>query len=712
MKHDLKFTFRRIFKNKLSTIINVFGLTVGIFVSIALINFYIQERTVDHYHTKADRTYKAISRVQFNKNASEIFSITFGTLAESIQFNFSEVEHTARLYGPSNVEVDLKTKRFNNIRLLQVDYAFFQIFDIPGINTAAFNTPNDAVVSRETAQKLFNGDAIGKQIEVENNSYTITAIADIPKGTVFKFDIALPLPSMPYFEEMVNGGLEFETYVTLKKGIDATRTIAALTDHHNQLIEKEWPDNEASCFFLPLKEVYLNDAGVNNRMGNGDPNQLTIVLTISLVVLILALINYVNLQVANNHTRTLELRLKKIMGAGRKMLVKQSVMESSFLLLISMTLAIGLLELFYASSLRFLFGKEVFTIHEWHWKGWIILLSIATAISLITGIIPSLKLFKRSGLTQQAIGDKRLGKFTIGLVIFQFLVTATLLTVILFVNKQMDFLEKQPKGYDSEQIIVIDNLSDEHNERYELIRSRLLQNSAIVHVGGAQSAPGNGGSGQSVFRINTPPEDGIDIAHIRTLKGYTSTLDLNFTKGGDFTITDPKGEKQFILNESAVDHLFDENEEVIGSVINMSGRIGEIVGVVEDFHFLSLKYQVSPLALNIEELYELTLLVKMQTEHVKTNLEYINQVLSSVDPLYVFDYQFLDDQFEELYQSEIRTKKIITYATIVAFSISVTGLLALSLFVINSKVKEIAIRKTLGGSQRHIFMKLSSKLIT
>ncbi len=712
MRLDIKFTLRRILKNRFSAFINVMGLTIGIFVTIALINFYIQESTYDHHHEKVDRTFKAISRVDFNKGAPNVFPITFGTLAESILLNFNEVEQVARMYGPTNVELDLETQRFNDIRLFQMDYSFFQIFDFPDFSPSVFNSPNNAIISYEAAQKLFNGDAIGKQITVENITYTISAITFIPKNTVFKFDIALPLQGIHDFEAMVNGGMEFETYVTLKEGVDPVRVRSALSDHYNQLMKAKWPNYEPSNFFLPLKETYLNDVGVRNRLGNGDSNQLTILFTIALVVLILALINYINLQIASNHSRLLELRVRKIMGADKAVLMKQSVIESSILLISSTVIAIGLLEIFYSSDLRNLFGKDVFAIRDWALDQWGILAVVVIILGLIAGTIPSLKLFNQSRLTQQMIGSKKLSKLTIGLVIFQFFVTASLLTTILFVNKQMDFIRKQSQGYSTEQVVVVDNLSDHQKESYELIRSQLLRHPQIMNVAAAQSAPGRGGSGQFVYRKDKSPDDGIEIAHIRTLEGYANTLELNFLAGTDFTIKKPGSEHQFILNELAAQELFNDDEQVIGSIINMSGREGRIVGVVENFHFLSLKYNVSPLALNVEEPYKAILLIKVQTDNVADGLNQIERVLKAVDPPYVFDYQFLDDQFDYVYQSEIRMKKIATYATGIAFSISIMGLLALSLFVINSKVKEIAIRKTLGGSHSHIFLKLSSQLMT
>ena len=713
MISHLNSSIRRILKNRYTALINVIGLTAGFFVTLALINYYLQEQSYDQYHSKADRIYKAISRVQFNKGAATTFPISFGVLGDQLANNFESVSKSARTYGPYRVEAEIidEVKRFNNIRLLRMDYAFYDLFDIPGVNSDNFNSPNSAALSRETAQKLFDGDAIGKEIKVENEVYIVSAIADIPKNTVFQFDVGLPVTSMPYYEEMRDGGLEFETYVLLQENANPLVTIPVLAEFYNNLMLSEWEDDTPSNFFLPLKDLYLNDSGVNNRLGNGDKSQLAIVLSIAIVVLCLALINYINLQIANNHMRMVEMRLRKILGANKESLIKQGVLESLMILTISLTFAIVLLDLFYRSSLSILMGDNLFSMQDWDINHWGFLFGLVILISFSTGSIPAIKLFNRVGFSQQKIGDKRLGKLTVSLVVFQFFITSTLLISILFVNKQMNFLRNSDKGYNSDQIVIINNTGDLHLAKYELIQSTLLQSTAIESVAAAQSAPGNGASGQFVHR-KSQPEEGIDIAHIRTLSGYAKTLQLNFIEGSDFQIKNPGETHQFILNKTAASRLFEPGESAVGEMINMGDREGEVVGVVEDFHFLSFRHSISPLALNVEELYKLTLLVKIKSSHIQQGLEEIESILSSLDPSYVFDYQFLDDQFEQMYSSEMRIKKIISYATGIAFTISIMGLLALSLFVINTKVKEIAIRKTLGGSQRHLFIKLAGQLMS
>ena len=711
MHTDIKFTIRRILKNKLGATINIIGLTIGILVSVALINYTIQESTYDHYHAKADRIHKVISKVTFNEGQTGTYGISFGTLAQDYKEKFPQVENAARLYGPSNVEIDLEAKRFDEIRLLRVDYTFFDLFDFPGLTDQSFTNKSQAILSKETADKIFGSNAIGKRITVQHKTYAVAAVVDVPKTTMFQFDLILPVETMAYYEEMNQGGLEFETYLLLNKKANTSNTIMTLSDHYNNFMKEKWPLYTPHNFLMPLKEVYLNSDGVKNKHGNGNKQLINIILTIAIVVLSLALINYVNLQIAHNHNRFLELRLKKILGAGKKILIKQGVIESLLIILASGMIAMLTLDAFYTSSFSSLLGERLLTIRDWPLEFWACFIISIVIIGTITGAIPSVRLFKKGSMTQQSLQDKKLGKMTVSLVVFQFFVTTALLTTIFFVNMQMKHLRDQPKGYSSEQVVMIDNLGDVHTEKYDLIKDLLEQHSNILNVTGSQNAPGSGASGQFARQIDQSSDQSINIAHIRTLGGYVETLGLEFVAGGDFTISAPGEDHQFILNQTATQAIFAENNP-IGEVINMGGRVGKVVGVVKDFHFRTMHHEVEPLALNVEQPFNLTLMAKVNATNIESSLNHIQQVLSSVDPLYVFNYQFLDDQFDQLYTSEIQTQKIITYATAIAFSISIMGLLALSLFVINSKMKEIAIRKTLGGSQSHIFKKLSTQLMS
>ena len=708
---DLRFTLRRIFKNKLGTVINTVGLTVGIFVSVILINYVVQESTYGHHHRKADRIYKLISKIESKEEGITTFGITTGTAARELRENFPQVENTCRLYGPFNMEADLQESRLNNNTVLFADYSFFELFDFPGVYPKSFNSLNQAVISQDFADKLTVKDPVGTAFEIEGISYIVSAVVDIPYNTMFQFDIVVPLLSDPFFKEIEDGGLEFETYVLLKNNSNNPATLSLLAEHSNQLTKEVFELYESDNYFLPLKDIYL-DAGVQNRMGNGNSQLLLIILTISTLVLGLALVNYINLQIANNHSRTAELKLKKIMGAGIGVLLKQGVTESLLIIGISGTAALLLLDAFYVSIADQLLGDHFLALREWDVHFWMAFTISLVVLGAMAGVIPTLKLFKLQSITQQEIKQKKLGTMTVALVIFQFFVTAALLTTILFVNRQVDFLRNHPTGYNASQVVSIDNLNDLHKEKYQQIKTELERYPGIISVAGAQGAPGKGASGQSVHRVGQPVESEIDIDHIRTINGYAKTLDLEFIAGGDFTVEKTGGEMQFILNETAANKLFPPDMDPADQLINMNGRIGKVTGVVKDFHYRSFRYHIDPLAINTEGPYDLTMLIKIDLADVRGNLDKIESALSAVDPLYIFDYEFLSDQFDQTYKAELLAKTIISYATLVAFSISIMGLLALSIFVINAKIKEIAIRKTLGGSPAHIFWKLSFQLVS
>lgn len=710
MYNELKFTIRRILRNKVSAIINVTGLTIGIFVSILLLNFYTQESTYDHYHEKANRIHKAVSRVAFSEGKMSNFGISLGTLADDLKHGFTQVEDATRLYGPFALEVDLLENRYNDNQVLFVDYTFLELFDLP-VSPQAFQKTSDAIVSAQFARQLPMANPVGQQIEIENQTYIISAVVDIPTNTMFRFDVLVPLESDPFMKEMEQGGLEFETYVLLNEGDNNPQTLGLLKKRHDQLTQDKWPQYVSDNAFIPLKDVYLSD-WVSNRFGNGNRQLLNIILSIAILVIALALINYVNIQVANNHSRMAELKLKKIMGASKSIIIKQGAIESSLVIGISGMVALLLTDAFDRSPYSALLGDHSYTLASWSLTNWLFFVTSLMVIGCIAGVIPALKLFSLRSIVQQPIKARKLGLLTVSLVVFQFFVSSSLLTSILFVNAQMDFMRSQPSGYDSEQVVVIENLSEKQKEAYAFIKEQLVQNADIWSVAGAQNKPGSGASGQFAYRISQSEDEGISVAHIRTINGYAETLNLEFVAGGDFTMPEPGQGTQFILNEAAAKQLFSADENPIGETIDMSSRRGKIVGVVKNFHYLSFHHQIEPLMINVEDPYQLTLMVKIQPGAIEESLGRIEDVLKSVDPRYVFDYQFLDEQFDRLYASELRNQRIITYATGVAFSISIIGLLALSIFVINAMMKEIAIRKVLGGSHKHILSKLSGKLVT
>jgi len=313
MLTEIKFILRKSSKSTFYTTIKIFGLTVGLAVILILTFFIIQESTYDNYHQNAENTYKIISRYTDNHGKTSSMGISMGILADEYLEQFPEVSHATRLYGPNEVELDLEEKRFNAVRVLYTDFSFLDIFDFSDNTVGSFNSNENAIISREFANKLGGEGAIGTHLKVLDDNYIVSGVVDVPTETTFKFDVLLPIESFADFESWKQGGLEFDTYVVLAGG-NRDETLIKLARHYDKIIESKWEGYLGFSYLIPLKEVYLHQ--VPNKMGNGNKSMLFVVGSVAALILILALINYLNLHVANSHSRQAEIRIRKVMGAS------------------------------------------------------------------------------------------------------------------------------------------------------------------------------------------------------------------------------------------------------------------------------------------------------------------------------------------------------------------------------------------------------------
>ncbi|HCX22403.1 MAG TPA: hypothetical protein DHN29_10840, partial [Cytophagales bacterium] len=303
---------------------------------------------------------------------------------------------------------------------------------------------------------------------------------------------------------------------------------------------------------------------------------------------------------------------------------------------------------------------------------------------------------------------KALGNGTLAMIAFQFFITAGLLSMILFINAQMSYIQAFDRGYNEENVLVVKNLSNDFRGNFQTIKTELLRNPSILSVSGMQSEPGAGTSGQIARKASDPEEKAISINHVRTLGGYVETFGLNVVAGTDFS-NSSNDQYQFIINETAASRIFAEGENPIGQTLDMAGRIGVVVGVVQDYNYQSLRQKIQPLVIDIEDPYSLKLAIRLNSENISESIDFISKTLQTVDSKYGLEYSFVDEQFDRMYYSEIDSKKILSYATIVALVISLFGLLSMTIFVIQSKTKEMAMRKILGADVIHLFWQLSKK---
>ncbi|MBE62156.1 MAG: hypothetical protein CMB89_07320 [Flammeovirgaceae bacterium] len=707
MNNLFKYTIRSLFTRKFFTLINISGLAIGIAVFLVLISYVRSESSYDHYHQKADRTYKLITHFT-NQHGNEYqYSIVMGDVNEVIRQQVPEVEIASLMYGPDRVEMDLGGDQRSKAKVLYVDYSFLDVFDFPLMEGVKFDQPDQIIINQEFVKKAFeNNDALGQRVGIEDKSFSLAGIVEVPKDTRFQFDALIPIEAYPYVMDMKSGGVEFESYFTLLPNGNNEETLHKIAATYNEFLESKWTLCTADNYLIPIKDVYLDDR-VNHRMGNGNAAMLVVFLIVAMIIVILALMNYLNVQIAYSFTRRTEMKIRKVMGAGVNHLMSLSLVESMMVIGISGIIALLLVQLIdEATNQTAIKLVRNVSLNNWSLVEWSYFGAVLLTLIFISTI------FSVRRMTQlkfdASLKIKALGNGTLAMIAFQFFITAGLLSMILFINAQMSYIQAFDRGYNEENVLVVKNLSNDFRGNFQTIKTELLRNPSILSVSGMQSEPGAGTSGQIARKASDPEEKAISINHVRTLGGYVETFGLNVVAGTDFS-NSSNDQYQFIINETAASRIFAEGENPIGQTLDMAGRISVVVGVVQDYNYQSLRQKIQPLVIDIEDPYSLKLAIRLNSENISESIDFISKTLQTVDSKYGLEYSFVDEQFDRMYYSEIDSKKILSYATIVALVISLFGLLSMTIFVIQSKTKEMAMRKILGADVIHLFWQLSKK---
>ncbi|MEM9983127.1 MAG: ABC transporter permease, partial [Bacteroidota bacterium] len=432
------------------------------------------------------------------------FGISLGSIAEQLPQQYPFVEKSSLLYTLGEINIEVKQQRFKQFEAAYVDYSFLDVFDFEGYR-GQFKAPHQVVLSRQAAMRIFPGiNPLGQTLTYQDKKFEVVEIIDVSPSTRFQFDILLPIEALADGEELIQGGFEFEVFAVLAASQNNNASLKVLANSYDQLVERVFTEYQSSSYWIPLKEVYFHE--VHNQMGNGSKPLLWLVAAIAVIILLLALINYFNLQMASDHTRQTEIRIRRIMGAHKKDLIYQSLLTSMLQVVISGGLALVLVVLFYKIEGKQLFGAALLSLTDWPLLYWYIYISFLLVLGALAGLAPALQLFKIGYSHQSSLKGLKLGKATIGLVVGQFFVTACLLSAVFLIQAQMRLIQEQPKGFNDEQVVVVRSLGEDFIQVYATLKNTLLAHPTIKTVAGAQGEPGGGVSGQSIRKLGDPIE--------------------------------------------------------------------------------------------------------------------------------------------------------------------------------------------------------------
>lgn len=725
----IKVAIRNLRKRKGFALINIFGLALGIAGGIFMLVFVIDELSFDRFHSNRDRIYRVNSLFWDIKTGEEGNNSTNAwPVGKVLEADFPEVEKVVYIANWPQMDLYQDNQRFDH-RMLFANKEMLEVFSFgmkKGNPETALQEPYQVVLSEELAEKFFPGkDALNQELMLEDSIPLRVSgvVANVPQNSHIQFDFLVSFATLEALTQMQYedgwGNFNLHNYVLLREGSDAAafseKTKNLYMDRMGEMY-KSW-GNEVQLLFEPLAEVYLKSEGGNGLGNIGSMDRLWLVMGICGFAILLACINFINLSTARSMDRAKEVGLRKVVGSSRSGLIFQFLAEAFVLTLLAFLLA-----LLFANVLMPLFNELLNKNYSLRSLGSIEviigLLGLLALVTFLAGYYPAITLS-----AMQPIKVLR-GKFTAsasglqlrrGLVVLQFFISVSLLMGTVVVLDQLDFMQKKNLGFEKDRVLVL-NTNRIEGSKVATLKQELLQLSAVQEVSYSNGVPGRPGwIGQIAYPEGREKENPTSVEYLAVDEDYVKTLGLELIAGRDFDpnrITDL--EEGLILNEKAV-ALFgwSSPEEALGKRIVSPSTTpqGIVIGVVKDYHQLGVQQHIHGIAMDVAPQFSYRVLVKFDPAQSIGLLEQIEGKWESLFGKEDFQYFFLHEDFDRLYQSEVRLSKMFNLFATATFLISIVGLLGLVSYMIQTRNKELGIRKILGAGGGQIVALLSKDFI-
>jgi ABC-type antimicrobial peptide transport system permease subunit len=716
IRNYLRQALRNISRNKLISVINISGLSIGLTLAVHLILYIKYELSYDRFHTKHDRIYRILSKETAPGKEPFVVALTQGKLPEVIA-GIPEVEKSVRVYLFYNSDFEFGKTRFSNNVVAFADSSFFDLFSfrlLSGNPQTALKDPNSIIISKKLAVKAFNSTGVeGRSVIVNGKSYSVAGVLDdIPTNSHLQFDILCGFndPRLSYMVQ--NSGNEFRTYVLLRENVDHKSALEKVCKKYAdfQTVFKRGKDTGMvfDGVAQKLTDIQLYSAGIDWDVAHGNINDLRLAAGLVIFILLIAVLNFINLITVNAQTRLKEIGIRKVSGASGKDVARQFIGEAIIISFISLLIA-----LFIISGLTWDYVNEFLGTRipeSWLLDPMIIsgLVFLTAFIGFISGSYPAFYLSRFTVtriLDGSAIKKNGRNAFVKGLVLVQFIIVIFLVSGMLIFYSQVNFVKGKELGFDKSNVIRISNLNPVLYRSYESLKIRLLQDDAVEDVCLAQGISVNEFSGQYA---GVPGSEPVIVRHTRITPGYLDIFRLKLKEGRDFDSTMVSDKRNFIINEVTANAL-GFRDDAVGKMMMMNDT-GFVIGVVKDFNFSSLHNDIEPLVITLEKPGRGSVFVRIRSSlNQEQTMQFITETIREFDPLYSLEYSYVDDVFNSMYSAESRVSKILTFITIVSVLLAFMGLMALTSFMILKRVKEIGVRKINGADTSEILVMLNKE---
>ena len=751
LKSYLVVAWRNLIRNRVFSLINIVGLAIGLTVCALIYQYVKFEESYDRFHAKADRIFR-VALANNTPTGMDKTAVNHPSVGPALEKDFPEVEASTRFVRTTLFvnSMTLSYDRpganplaFSEEKMYLADASFFTIFSFPlleGDPETALKEARSVVISEQMRKKFF-GDtpALGKQLNLNRElNLTVTGVMeDVPENSHLQFEVLISFSTLgENWGNDIWRWPEFYNYVLLRPGADAQalekKLPAFVTKYLSDvMLEYKW---KISMFLQPITSIHLTSHLKLEQDVNGSERMVYFLSLLGIFILIIAWINYINLSTAKSLERSKEVGLRKVVGAGKGQLVTQFFFDA--LLVNAVALVLSLLLLLIALPyFESIVGKDITSIlyHDGvigNRSVWIVAASVLIAGTLLVGAYPALLL---SSFNPAQVLKGKFYKSSSGIVLrrvlvsFQYVVSIVLIAGTIIIYRQLSYMQHQDLGYSKDQVLVLKSpavYDSTLGSKIEYFKNRLSQLPGIGPIANSSGIPGQVlGDRNGMRKENQHQEDNI-LSFQQTIDdNFLKTFEIDLVAGRNLTNTDrfifedkdnPNLLSQVLVNEEACHKLGFANpedalHEKVLFAMGPKDHLAEIVGVVKNYHQVSLKEGYDPMMFFYPSYDDWRYFsIQTQTLNLGQTLPEIKEIYSQAFPNNAFEYFFLDEFFDKQYQGDVQFGTIFGTFTVLAIVIACLGLFGLSVFAVTQRTKEVGIRKVLGASVSAILILFSS----
>jgi putative ABC transport system permease protein len=711
-------------RNRGASIINILGLSIGLACYMLILVYVINETSYDQFHSKSERLFRFTTIDQALGVSSNHVAITNPRMPAAAREEISEVVNATRMIQQGRIRMEVGEDIFYSEHAKYVEKNFFEMFDYSVVPDGVqdFHQPRKLILTESMAHTIFgDGPSIKKVVEINDEPWEVVGILEEDtENSHLGLDVLMamyPTEADSSIAQYIDSwqGLGMIGYAELND--------AANEKSVEESMKKLAADNEVNNFWIPqlqpLTDIHLGSSDIlfdNYHVNKGDRVYVYSMSAVAIFILLIAAFNFMNLSTAKSSIRAKEVGIRKVMGGSRRTLIGQHLGESVILVLISTGIAFILVLI--VSPFLTLGLNENFEMFLWnHPEAIGIILLSSLVIGLLSGIYPA---FVLSGFNTAIIlrgkfkGNRKGIGLRKGLVILQFTASIVLITATIFVFRQLDFIKNKDLGFNKDQIVTFQMSDPGLAERVVGFRDGLNSIEGIEKVSMSGNMPGRtfGRTGITPEGQASGDDDDLWIVSVLSFDSYfLDMMNMELVEGRNFnegSEADQNG--SLLVNEAFVEQVGWENG--VGKTVTLGGnQERRIVGVVKDFHFANMKHNIEPLIMFYSPNNSNSLSFLISGENIESVMNRAQVLWTEVYPDYPFEYEFFDQEFDEMFKSDEQFSRLISSFTWLAIFIACLGLLGLSSYMADQRRKEIGVRKVLGSSVTEVMMLLSREFL-